>query len=303
MIPKFKEIFYPMLDFLKDRKIHTKTEVREYLENYFGLTEYERKMLLPSGKLPVFGSRVSWAGTYLLKAGLVSSPERGKLQITERGLKALEENESKIEISYLRQFPEFEEFYLSKKVSGGENTPTIIATEKSPEEIIGDKIEEINETIKSDLYNKIMNSSPSFFERLVLDMVVKMGYGGSFEEASKVIGGTGDEGVDGVIKEDILGLDNIYLQAKRWNKGTVGSKEIQAFVGALQGKGAKKGIFITTSKFTRDALDYVAKIHDVKVILIDKDQLLDYMLRYNVGVETKYTIEIKKIDDDYFEED
>ncbi|MEM5791001.1 MAG: restriction endonuclease [Candidatus Aenigmatarchaeota archaeon] len=302
MTPKLKEIFYPMLDFLKDGKIHTKTEVREYLGKYFKLTDEEKKILLPSGGHTVFRSRVSWARTFLLKAGLVSSPEMGKLQITERGLKALEENESKIEISYLRQFPEFEEFYTGKD-DGGKYTPPVIATEKSPEEIIGDKIEEINETIKNDLYNKIMNSSPSFFERLVLDLVVKMGYGGSFEEASKVIGGTGDEGVDGVIKEDILGLDNIYLQAKRWNKGTVGSKEIQAFVGALQGKGAKKGIFITTSKFTRDALDYVAKIHDVKVILIDKDQLLDYMLRYNVGVETKYTIEIKKIDDDYFEED
>ncbi|MGC8758132.1 MAG: restriction endonuclease, partial [Caldisericaceae bacterium] len=241
--------------------------------------------------------RVGWARTYLYKAKLIDVPERGAIKIAERGLQVLKEKPSNVDVKYLLGFPEFVEFHKSQK----KDKSQIEATE-SPEEAIFGKIDEINSIIKTELLDRILKSSPSFFERLILDLVVNMGYGGSFEEASKLLGRSGDEGVDGVIKEDILGLDNIYLQAKRWDKGAIGRKEIQAFVGALHGKGAKKGIFITTSTFTKEALDYVDSISDIKVILIDKDNLLDYMIKYNVGVETKYTIEIKKVDDDYFDE-
>ncbi|MGC8690927.1 MAG: restriction endonuclease [Caldisericum sp.] len=299
MIPKFHESFLPILKFLKDGKTHSMEELENYLAKQFNLTEEERNAILPSGTQRVFKNRVGWARTYLYKAKLVDVPERGSIIITERGLEVLKENLPIMDVKYLMKFPEFVEFHKSHK---NEKVSEIESQETTPEEVISQKVEEINSIIKTELLERILKSSPSFFERLVLDLVVNMGYGGSFEEASKLLGRSGDEGVDGVIKEDILGLDNIYLQAKRWDKGAIGRKEIQAFVGALHGKGAKKGIFITTSTFTKEALDYVDSISDIKVILIDKDNLLDYMIKYNVGVETKYTIEIKKVDDDYFDE-
>lgn len=305
MIPRFYEMFKPMLEFLKDGKVHSMVEVKEYIANYFNLSEKEKNEMLPGGSETRLNNRVYWARTYLAKAGLVEIPERGKAKITERGLKVLEENPSVIDVKFLFKFPEFKQFQTKskEKETGGTPQGGREETEKSPEEIIEEKINEINEAVKGELLDKILKLPPQFFERLVLDLIVKMGYGGSFEEASKLLGKVGDEGVDGVIKEDLLGLDNVYLQAKRWSKDTViGRPEIQKFVGALHGKGAKKGIFITTAKFSSDAFDYAESIKDMKIILIDGDKLLDYMLKYNVGVETKRTIEIKKIDEGYFEE-
>jgi len=305
MIPRFYEMFKPMLEFLKDGKVHSMVEVKEYIANYFNLSEEEKNEMLPGGSETRLNNRVYWARTYLVKAGLVEIPERGKTKITESGLKVLEENPSVIDVKFLFKFPEFKQFQAKskEKETGGTPQGSREETEKSPEEIIEEKITEINEAVKGELLDKILKLAPQFFERLVLDLIVKMGYGGSFEEASKLLGKVGDEGVDGVIKEDLLGLDNVYLQAKRWSKDTViGRPEIQKFVGALHGKGAKKGIFITTAKFSSDAFDYAESIKDMKIILIDGDKLLDYMLKYNVGVETKRTIEIKKIDEGYFEE-
>jgi restriction system protein len=305
MIPRFYEMFKPILEFLKDGKVHSMVEVKEYIANYFNLSGEEKNEMLPGGSETRLNNRVYWARTYLAKAGLVEIPERGKTKITERGLKVLEENPSVIDVKFLFKFPEFKQFQTKSKEKEAGGTPQggREETEKSPEEIIEEKINEINEAIKGELLDKILKLAPQFFERLVLDLIVKMGYGGSFEEASKLLGKVGDEGVDGVIKEDLLGLDNVYLQAKRWSKDTViGRPEIQKFVGALHGKGAKKGIFITTAKFSSDAFDYAESIKDMKIILIDGDKLLDYMLKYNVGVETKRTIEIKKIDEGYFEE-
>ncbi|MFU2158605.1 restriction endonuclease [Caldisericum sp. AR60] len=299
MIPKFHKLMKPMLQFLQDQKDHTIDEVEDYLANLFKLTNEERNELLPSGKQRVFKNRVYWARTYLNKAKLVDVPKRGSIVITDRGLKVLKDNPSEIDVKYLTKFNEFVEFYKGYKK---EKSTEIDIQEATPEEVIFQKIEELNSIIKSDLRKRIMEASPRFFERLILDLIVSMGYGGSFEEASKLLGKSGDEGIDGVIKEDVLGLDKIYLQAKRWDNSTIGRKEIQAFVGALHGKVAKKGIFITTSTFTKDALKYAEKISDMKVVLIDGDRLLDYMLKYNVGVEQKTTIEIKKVNEDYFEE-
>ena len=299
MIPSFQEMMLPLLEFLNDGKEHSIDEAEDYLAKVFKLTEEERHRLLPSGNQTVFRNRVGWARTYMYKAKLLDVPRRANIVITERGLEVLKENPQSLSVKYLMRFPEFVEFHKSNK-KGKPEEPELPT--KSPEEIVYEKTDEINNYVKSELISKILKSSPRFFEKLVLDLIVKMGYGGSFEDVSELLGKTGDEGVDGLIKEDVLGLDNVYLQAKRWTTGTVGRKELQSFVGALHGKGAKKGIFITTSTFTKDALEYANSLKDMTLILIDGDKLVDYMLKYNVGVQVKNTIEIKKIDEDYFDE-
>jgi len=299
MIPPFQEIMLPLLEFLKDGKEHSIDEAEDYLAKVFNLTDEERHKLLKSGNQTVFRNRVGWAKTYMYKAKLLDVPRRANIVITERGLEVLKENPQSLSAKYLMKFPEFVEFHKSNKKEKQEEPES---PSKSPEEVIYEKTDEINNYVKSELIIKILKSSPHFFEKLVLNLIVKMGYGGSFEDVVELLGKTGDEGVDGLIKEDILGLDKVYLQAKKWDKGTVGRPEIQKFVGALHGKGAKKGIFITTSTFTKDALEYLNKVNDMTLILIDGDKLVDYMLKYNVGVQVKNTIELKKIDEDYFEE-
>ncbi|HPO29373.1 MAG TPA: restriction endonuclease [Caldisericia bacterium] len=299
MIPPFQEIMLPLLEFLKDGKEHSIDEAEDYLAKVFNLTDEERHKLLKSGNQTVFRNRVGWAKTYMYKAKLLDVPRRANIVITERGLEVLKENPQSLSAKYLMKFPEFVEFHKSNKKEKQEEPES---PSKSPEEVIYEKTDEINNYVKSELIIKILKSSPHFFEKLVLNLIVKMGYGGSFEDVVELLGKTGDEGVDGLIKEDILGLDKVYLQAKRWTTGTVGRKELQSFVGALLGKGAKKGIFITTSTFTKDALEYANSLKNMTLILIDGDKLVDYMLEYNVGVQVKNTIEIKKIDEDYFEE-
>mgnify|MGYP001159336292 FL=1 len=299
MIPPFQEIMLPLLEFLKDGKEHSIDEAEDYLAKVFNLTDEERHKLLKSGNQTVFRNRVGWAKTYMYKAKLLDVPRRANIVITERGLEVLKENPQSLSAKYLMKFPEFVEFHKSNKKEKQEEPES---PSKSPEEVIYEKTDEINNYVKSELIIKILKSSPHFFEKLVLNLIVKMGYGGSFEDVAELLGKTGDEGVDGLIKEDILGLDKVYLQAKRWTTGTVGRKELQSFVGALHGKGANKGIFITTSTFTKDALEYANSLKGMTLILIDGDKLVDYMLEYNVGVQVKNTIEIKKIDEDYFEE-
>lgn len=302
MIPKFYELFLPMLKFLaKDKQKHSLQEVEEHLAKDFQLSEQDLNALLQSGKQTIFKNRIGWAKTYLKKAGLIDNPERGYVTITDRGLEVLSKNQSSLTINDLMQFPEFKEFFKKTGNIDSEGKIEEETQEESPEETISKKVVEINDFTKRELLDRILKASPQFFERMVIDLIVKMGYGGSFEEASQLLGKSGDEGVDGLIKEDILGLDNIYIQAKRWDKGTVSSKEIRDFIGALDVKGATKGIFITTSTFTKDAIE-MAKKATKKVVLIDGDKLLDYLIKYNVGVKVKDTIEMKKIDEDYFEE-
>ncbi len=301
MIPKFNEIMKPMLELLKDGNIYHQRDIIEKLAEHFKLTPEERNELLPSGQQSVFDNRVGWAKTYLLKALLIDSPKRGYIQITERGEKVLEENPESIDVNFLKRFNEFKEWLISS--SGKKHKDLEIEKESgSPEELIYENLEKINSLLKKDLLDRLLTLSFNSFEKLVIDVIVKMGYGGSFEEAKEHLGKSGDEGIDGLIKQDILGLDKIYIQAKKWKEGSVGRQEIQKFVGALHGKGATKGIFITTSKFTSDAIDYASKLNDITVTLIDGEKLVDYMLKFNVGVQVKTTIEIKKIDEDYFEE-
>ncbi len=300
-IPDYQSSMLPLLEFVADGQEHSLREVIEGLAHKFNLSEFERKELLPSGQQPIFDNRVAWARTYLSKAGLLDSTRRGFFKITPRGREALAKNLSKINVKFLEQFPEFIEF-RTKKQEQKETTDILEAENlKTPAELLEIAYQKLRENLTSELLKIVSECSPAFFERLVIDLLVKMGYGGSRKEAGKAIGRTGDEGIDGIINEDRLGLDVIYIQAKRWQT-SIGRPEIQKFAGALQGHRARKGIFITTSSFTKDAQDYVSKI-DSKIILIDGEQLAHYMIDHNIGLTPISTYETKRIDSDYFNEE
>ena len=301
-IPDYQTIMLPLLRFAGDGNVHSKHEAVEYLADEFGLSEEELKELLPSGKQGVFDNRVAWAKAYIKQARLIDSPKRGLFVITERGKRVLAEAPKKIDVKYLDRFPEFIEFRQRRKEKeerGVKQDVTVLET--NPEEALETAYQELQENLASELLENIKNCPSDFFERLVVDVLIKMGYGGSRREAGQAIGRTGDEGIDGIIKEDKLGLDIIYIQAKRW-ENTVGRPEIQKFAGALQGQRARKGIFITTSNFSKEALDYVRYL-DTKIILMDGERMAELMIDHNVGVSPLASYEIKKIDTDYFLEE
>jgi restriction system protein len=304
MIPNYQAIMLPLLKSVKDKKEYQLNSVVEILANEFKLTEEDKKELLPSGQTFLFGNRVGWARTYLKKAGLLDSPKRSYICITQRGFDVLKQNPKEITVTFLKQFPEFLEFQNLKRDdnSTDNNGSSNETSTQTPEEILEDSYQNIRKALAQELLYKITKLSPSFFEKLVIELLVKMGYGGSIKDAGKAIGKSGDEGIDGTIKEDKLGLDIIYIQAKRWQPGNVvGRPEIHKFVGALAGQGAKKGVFITTSFFTKDALEFTPR-NETKIVLLDGFQLAQLMIDYNLGVATQHTYEIKKIDNDYFEE-
>ncbi|KAA0989274.1 restriction endonuclease [Dyadobacter aurulentus] len=302
-IPDYQTIMLPVLKLADDQKEHSLKEAVEVLSNQFQLSDAEKSELLPSGQGLLFSNRVGWARTYLKKAGLLTSPKRGSILITTRGLDLLGKNPSKLDNSILKQYPEFVEFY-SKKDDGGitsNNTVQEVETD-TPEETIEIAYQKIRKSLAQEIIDTVRSLSPTFFERLVVQLLVKMGYGGSEKDAGNAVGKTNDEGIDGTIKEDKLGLDIIYIQAKRWQAGnTVGRPELHKFVGALAGQGAKKGIFITTSSFTKDALSYMPR-NETKIVLIDGEQLAQLMIDYNLGVSPQKIYEIKRLDSDYFEE-
>jgi restriction system protein len=302
-VPDFQTIMLPLLTSLKDRQEHGYRELIESLAVHFQLSPEERKELLPSRKQPTFDNRVGWARTYLVKAGLLSSPKRSVLQITSRGEQTLATNPRKINIKYLLQFDEFIEFRTKKGDTTGQATSVSVSTvtdTETPEESLEGAYQTLRDNLSDELLTTIKQCSPAFFEKLVVDVIVSIGYGGSRREAGRAIGGTGDDGIDGIINEDRLGLDSIYLQAKRW-EGTVGRPEIQKFAGALQGYRARKGIFITTSSFTKDAQEYTQRI-DSKIVLIDGQRLTNLMIDHNVGVTSEAVYEVKRTDSDYFSE-
>jgi restriction system protein len=303
-IPDYQTFLLPLLKLAADNQIHSIREAYQILPEHFDLTEEEKRMLLPSGQQPVVNNRIGWARTYLKKANLITQPKRGYFQITERGKSVLLQNLNAINLDFLTQFPEFQEFRAKKSIADETNIetqdPLPLIKEKNPEEILEYAYEEINNEISQELLETVKAVSPTFFEKLVIDLLLKMGYGGSRKDAGQAIGRSGDEGIDGIIKEDRLGLDVIYIQAKRWDN-VVGRPEVQKFAGALQGQRAKKGIFITTSSFTKEALAFASNI-DNKIILIDGESLTKFMIEHNVGISTASVYEIKKIDSDYFEE-
>lgn len=302
-IPDYQSIMLPLLKFASDEQDHSTREAIDHLAQFFNLTEEERKELLPSGRQAVFHNRVGWAQTYLKKAGLLKPTRRGHFMISERGIKALAENPSRVDIKFLAKFPEFVEFRKVFKKPTGKSGETEgdTSVQKNPEETLESAYQEMRADLAQELLDKVKNCSPAFFERLVVDLLVKMGYGGSLADAGRAIGKTGDEGIDGIIKEDRLGLDVIYIQAKRW-ENSVGRPEAQKFVGALEGRQAKKGILITASNFSKEARDYVSRVNS-KVVLIDGQQLAQFMIDFDIGVTKAASYEIKSIDSDYFEEE
>ncbi|NLA11729.1 MAG: restriction endonuclease [Firmicutes bacterium] len=297
-IPGYQDLMLPLLKLLGDKKEWSLRQSIDTLAKEFGLSEKEKKELLPSGQQPVFDNRVGWARTYMKKAGLVESTRRGYFRIAERGLEVLKQKPSVINDKFLKRYKEFVEFQAPKSKATKAATE-VTTTPKTPKELIEEGYQNMRASLAQELLSQVKQSSPDFFERLVVELLVRMGYGGSIKDAGNAIGKSGDEGIDGIIKEDRLGLDIIYVQAKRWTN-PVGRDEIQKFVGALEGKRAKKGVFLTTSTFTTHALKFTQQIN-AKVILIDGEQIAQYMIDFDVGVSRETLYEIKKIDLDFFE--
>jgi restriction system protein len=293
----------PLVQFASDQQEHTTREAVRALADTFHLSEPERAQLLPSGQQPVVDNRVNWAVSYLTHAGILERTRRGVFRIMPRGMQALQQRPSRIDIKFLSQYPEFNEFKEgSRKDRNGHqpSEPLEPAVQQTPEELLEYGYQRIRQELAQELVARLKTCPPTFFERLVVELLVKMGYGGSRKDAGQAVGRSGDEGIDGIIKEDRLGLDTIYIQAKRW-QGVVGRPEIHRFAGALLGQRAHKGIFITTSEFSREARDYASNI-DSKIVLIDGEQLAQMMIDHDVGVSRASVYEIKKIDSDYFAE-
>jgi restriction system protein len=302
-IPDFQAVMLPVLAALADGKQRDQSELVDVVAAKFKMTDQERKALLPSGKQAVVANRVGWARTYMKKAGLLESPSRGTAVITEEGRKLLATKPDRISVSLLRaKYPTFAEFHTYKGPNDAEpvqpNAKPSDETE-TPQERLERSYEQLRGALAQEVLEKVSLSSPAFFEQLVVDLLVAMGYGGSRQDAGQSIGKSGDEGIDGIIKEDKLGLDVVYVQAKRWSN-TVGRPHIQAFAGSLEGHRARKGVFITTSSFSSEAREYVNKI-EKKIVLIDGPLLAQLMIDHDVGVAPQRTFTVKRIDADYFE--
>ncbi len=300
-IPDYQSLMLPLVKLASDKNEHSLQEATQTIAKEFNLSETDLAELLPSGRKTRFYDRIGWAVTYLRKAGLLNSQGRGRFQITQRGLDVLKNPPQRINVEFLEQYEEFVEF-RTRRDREDEEVPIVEKLEiQTPEEAIEAAYQNLRQTLADEVLQAVKNCSPAFFERLVIDVLVKMGYGGTRKDAGKAIGRSGDGGIDGIINEDRLGLDVIYIQAKKW-EGSVGRPELQKFAGALQGKRAKKGIFISTSTFTSEAKEYVSQI-DSKITLIDGEALGQLMIDYNVGINSIATYELKKIDSDYFVEE
>jgi len=300
-IPDYQTFMLPLLQLAEDGKEHKLTTAIDVLANKFNISDEEKEELLPSGTQTIIYNRIGWARTYLHKAGLLNTPKRGSFQITNRGKELLKQHPKEINVNTLNQYDEFKSFRTANKDKVANKVQDEAYNFGTPEEALEYGYQRINENLSEELLKTVKSCSPVFFERLVVDLLVNMGYGGSRKEAGEVLGKSGDGGIDGIIKEDKLGLDIIYVQAKRW-ENVVGRPEIQKFAGALLGQKARKGIFITTSGFTNDAAQYVKNLEN-KVILIDGLRLAELMIEYNLGVSVLANYEIKNIDTDYFIEE
>lgn len=308
MIPDYQTLMLPLLELLSDRKEHELQDLIKILSDKFNLTEEERNELLPSGNQEIINNRVGWARTYLKKANLLTSPRRATFKITDQGLEVLKKKPTKIDVKFLQGLDDFKEWQTSYQANYQNKKDNLINEEsiseieqgRTPEELLDYSFQKLKEELALELIDKIKNCSPAFFERLVIDLLIKMGYGGSKKEAGQVIGKSGDGGIDGIIKEDRLGLDTIYIQAKKW-ENTVPVAQVRDFAGSLLSKKAKKGIFISTSNYPKGAYDFVDSI-EPKIVLIDGKELAELMIQHNVGMATRSFYEIKKLDLDYFEE-
>lgn len=300
-IPDYQSFILPILEFCGDEKEHTAKETYHYLAKRFDMSEEDQNEFLPSGRQSRFENRASWARHYLKHARLLDMPSRGTMKITQRGLELLQSKPSKITKEFLMQYEEFVDFQTRRNKKGKESDGTVSFDSLSPMEVFEESYQKLQLELIQDILENLHSVSPSRFEELVVEVLVKMGYGGTLKDAGKAVGKSGDGGIDGIINEDRLGLDVIYIQAKRW-EGNVSRPEVQKFAGALMMKKAKKGIFITTSDYTKDACDYVTQI-DHKIILINGEELAQYMIEYNLGVTTLSSYKIKRLDTDYFLEE
>ena len=300
-VPKFFEFFEAFLKAVSDGELHSAKDVRNNIAKSMKLTEEDLAEMLPSGTQRTFDNRVAWARTYLDKAGLIETPMRGKYHITKEGIRALTSNE-KIDIAYLEKSEEFKNFHNVTT----QNTSIEIQDEKNetPLEILESAHKQYLSALASQLMDEVMKLTPVEFERLVVKLLLKMGYGSGIEGAGMVTQASNDGGIDGIIKEDQLGFSHIYIQAKQWAlEQTVGKPEIQKFVGALQGQQAQKGLFITTARFSSGAIQYANNLLGVKVVLVDGSALAKLMIKHSVGVSLEQTYEVKKIDSDFFAEE
>lgn len=301
-IPDFQSVMRPLLATVQNGTPLPLSELRERVADQFQLTDDERKERVPSGHQTVINNRVAWARTYLNKAGLLTIPAKGMVQITPRGLDALATGPERITVKWLKQFPEFADFHTAKPQAA--DAPAVLdvdIAETTPDEQLAEAHQALVRTLAEELLAQVRAATPSFFEQLVVDLMIAMGYGGSRNEAGKATQATNDDGIDGIIKEDKLGLDVIYLQAKRWTN-TVHRPEIDKFIGALTRQRARKGVFITTSEFSAGAREAALGL-DIKVVLIDGVELARLMVEYNLGVSVKQVYEVKQLDSDYFAED
>lgn len=307
-IPTYNEFYRAVLDCLNDGEVHRSREINNYCADVFHLTPEERSALLPSNRQTVLSNRVGWARTYLKKAHLIESPARGKFKITEAGVKAISDPSLVIDNDYLGTFQSFREFFTSSKEEkeevGSPEVQTETVIESTPIETMDEAYKKLTSQLADQLLANILAQDPYFFEQLVMDLLEKMGYGGELSEPSEVTSKSGDEGIDGIIRQDALGFDKIYVQAKKWApERSVGSPDIQQFAGALMGKGANKGLYITTSHFSDKAKDFVDKHMTAKIVLVDGEMLTSLMIKYNLGVSLVHSYEIKRVDTDYFNND
>ena len=311
-IPTYDRLMLPLLKYLNDGSIRSIRDCEAWLAEQVGVTERERQELLPSGRQSVWVSRVGWAATYLVNAGVLRRPRRAHLQTTERSSEVLADAPKQIDQVYLSRFPEFVEFQhrsrskskeATKPTPPAPNTEPIVpvgVNDRTPEEMVAEGFQRYQASLADDLLERILSVSPSFFERLVVRLLVAMGYGGSFDDAAQVVGKTGDGGIDGTIKEDRLGLDTIYVQAKRW-QGTVGQSTVAEFVGNLARFHADKGVLITTSAFSQPARTYVTHVQQ-RIVLVDGRELAELMLEHGVGASPTQTYVLQRIDNDFFDE-
>jgi restriction system protein len=304
-VPNFQMMLLPTLKELQDGAERDSGHMRSRMAAHFQLSEAEQGELLPSGKQSRFANRVAWALAYLRRAQLIESPRRGGYRITERGRGVLGEGLEKIDLKYLMRFPEVVAFRTQRTDGPSVRVDLHEADERdlTPDEQVREGYKQLRENLAAELLDRIKRASPKFFESLVVELLVAMGYGGSQEDAARVVGSSGDGGIDGIIKQDRLGLDNIYVQAKRWKEeSTVGRPDIQQFAGALQGRKASKGVFMTTCSFSREAVEYARGVQ-TSIVLIDGEQLAELMLDYGIGVSVQESIRLQKIDEDYFVEE
>ena len=303
-VPDFQKMMLPLLSFMGDGAEHSLAEVIEIVGERLGLSSEDKKLLLPSESEPILDNRVRWAAFYLRKAGLLQRTGRGKIRITERGDQLLRTKPPNIDVNFLKQFPEFLEFRQAARKSSDSDDSVALRDkdeDETPEETLEASYQSLRATLAQEILDRVKQCPPKFFEKLVVDLLVSMGYGGSRKDAGQAVGQSGDEGIDGIIKEDKLGLDVVYLQAKRW-EGTVGRPVVQAFAGSLEGQRARKGVFITTSQFSQEAKDYVSRI-EKKIILIDGQELAQLMIDHGIGVMEVRTYTVRKLDLDYFGEE